>query len=660
MAFLLALVVFWRFARPPGPDLNANKVVGFPLVERGGSAGEPGEGETAAVFVGHALQYSEPLLWIDGWPELDVEQRADIRLLDREGATFIARRLGARYFLDGSIAAVGDSVTVGLRLYDVQGDSVVMQRSRTEMDGKRAVNQLAHRVLLEILPALIDPGRSVDVSPLARQDAGAVASWLQGEREYRRSRFLPALEYLERAVEQDSSLAYAALRGAETAGWKAHFDDASRLIDVALRHDSLLVARDRIFAQGLKSFLDGSADSAVAQIQLALAEETDWPEAWMLLGEVYFHLLPKEAPRDSLAEAAFETAIELDPEFTPPLLHLAELVALRGDHERASDLINRFASAGPDTALMRRAVLAVDCAGGTPMDWPAVAEDNPHAVFEAGHLLAGGGLYPTCAEGALRSAVTSPRISPQDRWAATIALQGLLMAQGRIVEAEAVSEDLLASGQGAANYLLALAPLATGTAITPRAGSILQGVEGRAGGDYTGLRNLGQYWLLALWYERRAKEAPGSEERQEFLDRIGRVWEVMGQRADSSGVADDRLLADVIGARLALAGAATEADTTQAIKLLRGLSPSGPRSDLVSSPWQCLAGERMLLAEVLEFRGEDRGAYRTAAEMDFLPCPVSLLYLKESLSLRLRATEGLGDTSDAARLRRRIDGLGGE
>jgi len=97
-AVAAAIVLVWQTMRPtnePPIALDMNKVVGFPFVERGERDAATGEGEAVALLLGAALQYSEPLRWIDGWSELNAEQRADVRLLERRTAAEIARRVGA-------------------------------------------------------------------------------------------------------------------------------------------------------------------------------------------------------------------------------------------------------------------------------------------------------------------------------------------------------------------------------------------------------------------------------------------------------------------------------------------------------------------------------------------------------------------------------------
>ena len=110
----------------------------------------------------------------------------------------------------------------------------------------------------EILPALFEPGQEVDYAAFEDRDLAATALWMQGEMEYRRSRFETALNHYERAVERDATLAMAALKGAQSAGWLKEYERAELLVDRALDQSARLPARHLYFAKGLKGWVNRS------------------------------------------------------------------------------------------------------------------------------------------------------------------------------------------------------------------------------------------------------------------------------------------------------------------------------------------------------------------------------------------------------------------
>ena len=62
----------------------------------------------------------------------------------------------------------------------------------------------------------------------------SLQAFLEGERAYRSARFAHALERYEAALAQDSTLAVAALNGAQAATWIERADEADRLARLAL------------------------------------------------------------------------------------------------------------------------------------------------------------------------------------------------------------------------------------------------------------------------------------------------------------------------------------------------------------------------------------------------------------------------------------------
>jgi hypothetical protein len=166
----LIVTVLWRLFLAPHVPLDPNKVVVFPLVDRTGG----GAGEDVASMIESALEQTAPLAWIHGWTWLDVDERADVGRLTARAARRIARDRRARYFIDGEIVRQADSATVTLRLTDVLGDSLVGQRSARQ--DSTLVAQAGLAAVTGLLPRLLAPGRSVDLSALADRRPAAVAS----------------------------------------------------------------------------------------------------------------------------------------------------------------------------------------------------------------------------------------------------------------------------------------------------------------------------------------------------------------------------------------------------------------------------------------------------------------------------------------------------
>jgi hypothetical protein len=210
---VVALVV-WRVFIASADALDANAVVVFPLVGSPAGANPEGVGEDVAFAIGTALEHTEPLTWHDGWRWMDREQRRDPARLTAKEANRITRDRGARWYVEGTLSRRGDYVTVVLRLLDAQGDVVIGRETSAGHVSQAA--QTALRAVNKLLPKLLAPGRTIDLAALLERNPGAIASWLQGEREYRRANFEAAYGYLERAVRQDSLLRHCEARRRQT------------------------------------------------------------------------------------------------------------------------------------------------------------------------------------------------------------------------------------------------------------------------------------------------------------------------------------------------------------------------------------------------------------------------------------------------------------
>ena len=198
-------VGLWQMMPTP-PTLDSNKVVLFPLSERGLTSADSGTGYDVAVMLSAALDHAQPLRWIDGAPRLaGLAGKSGRSQPSAAELRKIAGSQGAGYYIDGAVlAGARDSSTVVLRLHATKGDSVVAQEIARGWSASTSPVQLGLQAATRLLPVLVDPGRKIDLTPLSHRNPAATALWIQGEREYRRSRFRSALDFYQRAVAEDS------------------------------------------------------------------------------------------------------------------------------------------------------------------------------------------------------------------------------------------------------------------------------------------------------------------------------------------------------------------------------------------------------------------------------------------------------------------------
>jgi len=622
----------WLAFRPAAAPPDENRIVVFPLLERGLGPVDAGAGLDVAIMIGTALDGTEPLRWIDGWSDLDPEVRSDVGRLSAGDARRITLARGARYFVDGVVQGTADSMVVALRVYDAAGDSLLTRASARDARGAVPPYRLGLAATTRALPALLGSVPGLDPLPLLERSPAAVALFIQGERAYRKAEFGPALAFYQRAVADDSLLL--------AAGWQHQARDAEALIGFAVRHDSLLPPRHRLLARGLGSYFAGDADSALVWLRAALAADSASGQAHMALGEVAQHLFPRD--QDSLpqlAEREFRIVLALDSAFAPALYHLGQHAVLAGDLDEAARLLERLRAAGPDPEYVSELEIALLCLrmGAEAMPWHTVP---PADAQRAAKLLSTAAAHLACAEAGFRAVYRSPLAGPPERWGALLGVNGVLAAQGRWNELRTILDSAIAGGltQGLLLYLLDTFAGAPYDAEAARAEAFARQLFGDA---YQGASSQ-TLWFLGAWYVHLGdtRKAAG-------------ILDSMATRAAAGG-RGRAALRDGLAGQVALA----RGDTAEAARRLRAAAPAAAQGTIEYDLTASLPLERLLAASLDVARGEFARAHRTAASFDAEPI-VNLPFLPASLRVRFLAAERLQRPDLRERYRARIDALGG-
>jgi tetratricopeptide (TPR) repeat protein len=633
----VVLVIGWWlfFGRAPAPD--PDWVMVYPL-EVSGEVGpaDIGLGEDNAYLIWNALDGRGSLKWINAFDH--VEDPAELAQLSARRRRSFARSRRAGFYLHGRTWLEGGNWRTYLTLHDVLNDSVVARadtvgsRNEARLLGVQAVGQLLLRFL---------PEETVDVSAIAGRNAEAVQAFVQAERHFHAGRFVRAFEQYSNAVGLDSNFALAAVKAAQAASWNHEFETAVDLIAVALVHAETLTPRHKHFARGVEAFLNASADSAVYHFERALDIDEDWTEAWTGLGEVYMHLLPSNSPQDSLARDAFERVYRNTAGSAPALYHLVEFAIRDGELRRASDLLEQYRAASPDTAgyAVSKLELMHRCAESGPqaIDWREQVRSDVSTVGQAARSLGVGGAYPDCALSAWNAIRELGQ--PNDPWQFTAwtGLQSSLVATGQTTELLALLDTT--SEFGSITKQFSILDALAGADVEEMADSV-------AGVLRSELFDINEWrlWFLGTWdaHNNRVAEARA-------------ITDTLAARAALAGDRRTDLIARCLSAHVALA----DGDTTLAIQRLSALTPTAARVAL-ARPWESLGLERLTLARVLLAQGRYADAARVAASFDS-PGATNLIngvFLPASLEIRLDAARALNDEQAIESIERRLDALG--
>lgn len=406
------------------------------------------------------------------------------------------------------------------------------------------------------------------------------------------------------------------------------------MVALARARRGQLVPRAAALADGLALYYAGEADSALAAFQEAAVIDPAWTEATMAMGEVYFHQLPNAAPLDSLASAALTRVLQQDSLFLPALFHLAELSLRQGDTVSSRRLVSRIASGSIDTAAARQLDLMWRCAGGvlTSADWRSLSGGSPEVMLSAAKALAASPQYSQCAADGFTAVVHDSAAPVAYRYFALLGLQGLAVLRGDDAEVQSLLES--PEGRELHGDYFYLHDALVRPGLTARAQ-----VKADELGQHLRDRPARQLLLLGVWRSHRG-DTTGAKE----------VAVVLNRQADSAQDQSTHQAAAILQADLALA----LGDTARAMALLAALHMRVDQQQLVYSPWQSLGFERLLLAQLLAARGDDKGVIRTCAALESSQPIVFLLYRFDCDSLRAAAAERLGDMELARRLRSRL------
>src|SRR5262249_1561585 len=135
----------------------------------------------------------------------------------------------------------------------------------------------------------------------------------------------------QRATAADPDFALAQYRLLVVTGWTEDVPVAFAALRRAQELRGRLSPRDRSLLDAMEADLTRSTKEAEQKYRETLRLYPDDVESWYELGEILFHGTSFQGRLPSESRAAFEHAVELDPQHTSSLVHLARLAQLDGD-----------------------------------------------------------------------------------------------------------------------------------------------------------------------------------------------------------------------------------------------------------------------------------------------------------------------------------------
>jgi tetratricopeptide (TPR) repeat protein len=265
---------------------------------------------------------------------------------DLPTALQIAQSSGARYALVGSVVSSGDNMRVVADLYDLESGTNLGQR---QVEGApvsifELVDQLSIQALGLVLEEGDDELPTVNLAGITTQSVTALKSYLEGETLLRSSSFREAIPAYEEAIEADSTFALAYYRLSSALGWLETLGSgrAQETLDDAARFADRLPERDRNLLAVSQAYYDEHRRDSNELALVATQRYPDDPEAWFLLGEVYFHRPTQSIATREDQDGAFSRATDLDPSYTPAYIHQLDNAFKYADSTAATLLLEQY------------------------------------------------------------------------------------------------------------------------------------------------------------------------------------------------------------------------------------------------------------------------------------------------------------------------------
>jgi tetratricopeptide (TPR) repeat protein len=272
--------------------------------------------------------------------------REGSKAIDRDVATQVATRAGARWMLLGSILQVEPQVVLTSQLVDVESGKVAASQRITGESGEKIfpiIDRLAVGLKRDLaLPAEAQKEPEPRLADLTTNSPEAYRYYLEGKDLHLKMYNADAKASYEKALEFDSTFALPYM-GLAILGTGA---EQTKLIAKALKYSNKASAVERLLIRGVAADLSGDHAEAIKEFEKMAASYPDEKMAPFWLGGIYYKGLGQ--PEAAIRELT--RAIEIDPLFKPAYNILAYAYNDMGDFEKSIWAIDKYIAMPPEEA----------------------------------------------------------------------------------------------------------------------------------------------------------------------------------------------------------------------------------------------------------------------------------------------------------------------
>jgi len=262
--------------------------------------------------------------------------------IDREVATQVATKAGARWMLLGNVLQVEPEIVLTSQLVDVGSGKVAASQRITGETGEK-IFSMVDKLTVEIkkdlsLPAMAQQEPDPSVADVTTHSPKAYRYYLEGMDNYFKYYFPEAQKSFKKALEFDSTFAMAYFRLAWMTG-------ENELIVKAVEYSDKVSKKERHYIKLLEAGISRD-DKRYLQVLKHIANYyPEEKEAFLRLGLRYYELRQFEE-----AVRYFDKVIEIDSLYEAPYNLLAYVYDEMGDFDKSIWAINKYISLAPNEA----------------------------------------------------------------------------------------------------------------------------------------------------------------------------------------------------------------------------------------------------------------------------------------------------------------------
>jgi TolB-like protein/tetratricopeptide (TPR) repeat protein len=284
----------------------------------------------------------------------------------------LARRLGSRSVLRGTLVPAGRDIRLDATLFDVNG--LVALAQATVTGPANDIAGLTDAATLALLKQIWQHGEppAPDLGGITTRSVPALRAYLEGEQALARAEFDVAVRAFDRSFATDSTFWFAFWRSLYPRDYEGSTVDSATLAKL-IAHRREFPAADRLMIEA--QFLAPTMSAELAGWRDVIHRFPNYWPAWYDYGNYLVHWTPYLGTTYDDSRAALEQTVALNPRFAPAWEHLSWTVTSQGDTAAVAQTLRTlatFATAkgfriNPDLMGFYTAVNSLVASGG---DWP--------------------------------------------------------------------------------------------------------------------------------------------------------------------------------------------------------------------------------------------------------------------------------------------------